>query len=167
MISGKASRLALAVVLVCGLIGPAMAVGAASVLKSRMTGAQIANDDGGAPRGTGQAAISVNRDRGRLCFEIEYSGLGGKATGGFLRHGGPGELSRPAVVLFSTRAASPVSGCVSNVPAKTLSAIDERPSSHYVDVTTGEYPKGAIRGQLRGSSTTDQELEGPPSGGIG
>jgi hypothetical protein len=133
-----------------------------------MTGAQIVNDDGGAPRGTAQATITLNNGRHRLCFEIAYGGLGGKATGGFLRQGHRGDTARPAVILFSGRSASPVSGCVRDVPAKTIAALAKHPAGHYVDLTTRRLPKGAVRGQLRdGSAAEEEELEGPPSGGIG
>lgn len=157
---------ALAAVLVAGLAVPAVAAGAADVLKARMTGAQIVNDAGGAPQGVAQATISLNDSRRRVCFEIEYSGLGGRATGGFLRRGGPGELARPSVVLFTGSSESPVSGCVSRVPSKTLTALSERPTGHYVDLTTRRHPKGAVRGQLRPGDDAG-ELEGPSSGGVG
>ena len=158
-------KLVLFAVLSALLVLPA-AVGAATVLKSRLTGAQIANDNGGAPRGVGQVTISLNESRQRLCFEVDYSGLGGKATGGFLRQGGPGELARPAVVLFSERAASPVTGCVAQVPSKTLTSLRDHPAGHYVDLTSRRFPKGAIRGQLHDGGS-DDELGAPPSGGIG
>lgn len=136
------------------------------MLKARMTGAQIVNEAGGSPRGVAQATISLNDSRRRVCFEIEYAGLGGRATGGFLRRGGPGELARPSVVLFTGSTASPASGCVSGVPSKTLSALSQRPAGHYVDLTTRRHPKGAVRGQLR-SGGDSGELEGPSSGGVG
>src|SRR5215210_4633124 len=106
----RKASLALAAVLALGLMAAA-AAGATTVLKSRMTGAQVVNDAGGAPRGVAQATLKLNPARDRICFDIAYSGLGGKATAGYLRHGGPGQLARPAVVLFTGRAASTVSGC--------------------------------------------------------
>lgn len=136
------------------------------MLKARMTGAQIANEAGGAPRGVAQATISLHDSRQRVCFEIEYAGLGGQATGGSLRRGGPGELARPSVVLFTGSTESPVSGCVSGVPSKTFTALSQRPAGHYVDLTTRRYPKGAVRGQLRPGEASG-ELEGPSSGGVG
>jgi hypothetical protein len=161
---GKAGTLAAAAVLVAGFAVPA-AVGAASVLKSRMTGAQIVNDDGGAPRGVAQATLRLNDARSRVCFEIEYSGLGGKATAGYVRHGRPGHTARPEIVLFSGRSASPVTGCVGAVGKRTLAGLSEHPGGYSVDLATAKRPKGAVRGQLRGAD--EQQLEGPPSGGIG
>jgi hypothetical protein len=161
----KAGTLAAAAVLVAGLAVPA-AVGAASVLKSRMTGAQIANDDGGAPRGLARATLRLEDGRSRVCFEIEYSGLGGKATAGYVRHGQPGQTARPAIVLFSGRAASPVTGCVGKVGKRTFAGLSEHPGGYSVDLATAKLPKGAVRGQLRGVGG-EQQLEGPPSGGIG
>lgn len=160
-------KLVLVAVMAAVLATPAAVSAATTVLKSRMTGAQIANDEGGAPRGIAQATISLNEPRHRLCFEISYSGLGGQATGGYLRRGGPGELARPAVVLFSGRSASPVSSCVSDVATKTMTELSDHPGGYYVDLTTRKLPKGAVRGQLHAGSSGDEQLEGPPSGGIG
>lgn len=166
MISGKARTFAVVAVLAAPLAVPA-SVGAASVLKARMTGAQIVNDDGGAPRGVGQATLTVDEAVGRVCFEIAYSGLGGRAMAGYLREGDPGQMARPALTLFADRAASPARGCIGDVRARTITALSEHPAAHYVDLATRRFPKGAVRGQLRDSGHTEQELEGPPSGGVG
>ena len=163
---GKASTLALVALLAAGLAVPAL-VGAATVLKSRMTGAQIVNNDGGSPRGVAQATLTLNVPRHRLCFEIDFSGLGGKATAGNLRHGRPGQTARPEVVLFTGRAQSPVSGCVGGVSESTMGALQAHPGTYYLDLATAKRPKGAVRGQLRGAAEGEQQLEGPPSGGVG
>lgn len=162
----RASGLAVVAVLAAGLAVPAT-VGAATVLKSRMTGAQVVNDDGGAPRGVAQATLNLNEARHRICFEIAYSGLGGKATAGYLRHGEPGQMARPAVVLFADRAASPAAGCADDVGRRTMQALQRHPGAHYVDLASARYPKGAVRGQLRGGDVDEAQLGGPPSGGIG
>lgn len=160
-----ASRFAI-VVLAVGLFVPA-SVGAATVLKSRMTGAQVINDDGGAPRGVAQATLHLNASRGRICFEVAYSGIGGKATAGYLRRGSPGQMARPAVVLFADRSASPARDCVEDVGARTMQALERHPAAQYVDLASTRYPKGAVRGQLRGGDVDQGELNGPPSGGVG
>ena len=162
----RAAGLAIVAALAAGLIVPAT-VGAATVLKSRMTGAQVVNDDGGAPRGVAQATLHLNADRHRLCFEIAYSGLGGRATAGYLRQGEPGQMARPAVVLFARRASDPVSGCVGAVGNRTMRGLQQRPGAYYVDLASAGFPKGAVRGQLRAGDVDEAELEGPPSGGIG
>lgn len=162
----RARGLAIVAVLAAGLIVPAT-VGAATVLKSRMTGAQVVNDDGGAPRGVAQATLHLNSARHRLCFEIAYSGLGGKATAGYLRQGEPGQMARPAVVLFTGSESSPVSGCVDGVGNRTMHGLQQHPGARYVDLASTHFPKGAVRGQLRAGDVEEAELEGPPSGGIG
>lgn len=163
----RATWIAVVAVLTAGATAPA-ALGAASVLKSRMTGAQIVNDDGGSPRGVADATLRLNASRHLLCFEIAYSGLGGKPTAGYLRRGGPGETARPAVVLFAgARFASPVSGCVGDVGGRTIAALQSHPADHYVDLATARRPKGAVRGQLHGAASGEQELDGPSSGGVG
>jgi hypothetical protein len=162
----KARSLALVATLTAALIAPAM-VGAATVLKSRMTGAQIVNDDGGSPRGVADATLRLNPERHRVCFEIAYTGLGGKATAGYLRRGGRGETAPPAVVLFAgARFASPVTGCAA-VSGRTIAALQAHPAAHYVDLATAARPKGAVRGQLHGPGADEHELDGPASGGVG
>jgi hypothetical protein len=162
---GRVTTVAVVAVLSAALAGPA-AVGAATVLKSRMTGAQVVNDHGGAARGVAQATLTLDASRHRICFELHYSGLGGKATAGYLRQGKPGQMARPAVVLFAGRAANPVDGCVDDVSGQLLDELERHPAAHYVDLASAKFPKGAVRGQLRGSGE-DAELQGPPSGGIG
>jgi hypothetical protein len=132
-----------------------------------MTGAQIVNDEGGAERGVAQATLRLDAAHHRICFEVTYSGLGGKATAGYVRRGEAGQLARPAVVLFAGRSASPVSGCVGDVSARTIDGLQDHPGGHYVDLSTAKLPKGAVRGQLRGAGSGETELEGPPSGGVG
>jgi hypothetical protein len=154
----RKASFALAAVLALGLMASA-AAGAATVLKSRMTGAQIVNDDGGAPRGVAQATLRLNAARHRICFDISFSGIGGKATAGYLRRGGPGQLARSS--------ATPASGCVRKVGSRTMRALAQHPAGHYVDLASARYPKGAVRGQLREGDVEETELEGPPSGGVG
>ena len=162
----KASMLVLVAALTAGLVVPA-AVGAATVLRAKLTGAQIVNDDGGAPRGVAQATLTLNPDRDRICFEISYRGLGGKAAAGYLRKGEAGQTARPAVVLFAGRASSPVSACVGAVGERTMTGLQDHPGGYYVDLATAKRPKGAVRGQLRDDGDGETQLGGPPSGGIG
>jgi hypothetical protein len=159
---GRTSILAV----VLALVAPA-AVEAAVVLKAKMTGGQLVNEDGGARGGAAEAILDVDEPRRRLCFEIAYSGLGSQATAGYLREGDRGETARPSVVLFAGRAASPVTGCVGDLPARTLGALSDHPSGHYVDVATRALPKGAVRGQLRESDGFHGGLAVSSSGGVG
>ena len=160
---GKNTLVASVAALAAGLAIPASA-GAATVLKSNMTGAQVVNSNGGAPRGVAHATVRVNSKRARLCFEITYSGLGGKARAGHLRRGAAGRMSRPLATLFAGRAASPVAGCVYDIERRALRRLERKPEKHYLDLTTRRFQKGAVRGQLR--FETRGNVGGPPSGGF-
>lgn len=158
--AGKSNLVAALAALAAAMAIPASA-GATTVLKANMTGAQVANPEGGAPQGEGAAVITVHPRRGRLCFEISYWGLGGKAIGGHLRRGGPGKTSRPMATLFVGRSPSPVSGCLRDLPRRPLRRLERKPQKHFVDLTTRRYERGAVRGQLR----PQVRNLGGPSGG--
>ena len=163
---GRATAFAVVAMLSAALVGPTP-VGAAAVLKAKLSGEQIANPRGGAAHGVGAAALRVDSSRQRVCFEISYHGLGSKATAGYLRRGEPGETARPAVVLFSgARFVSPVSGCVAGVGADTIAGLQRHPGGYYVDVASGKLPKGAVRGQLRAGRDAPEPRDAS-SGGIG
>ena len=60
-------------------------------------------------------------------------------------HKGAAGTAGPVVVPLG--AAYKAKGCT-KAPAKVVAAIEEHPSSYYVNIHTTKYPAGAIRGQL-------------------
>ena len=161
---GRATAIAVVAMLSAALFGPTT-VGAATLLRAKLTGTQIANPRGGAPQGAARATLTVDSASGRICFQVRYRGLGGRATAGYLRHGHPGDTARPAVVLFSGAPASPVSGCVDDISSATLEALQRHPGAHYVDLASAKRPRGSVRGQLHKAGAA--QLDAPASGGIG
>ena len=107
--------------------------------KAEMTGAEEVPGPGD-PDGKGSAAVVVDDTANTVCFELTYSGLG-KVTAAHIHTGAKGVAGPPAVTLKGDK------GCV-NVDPTTVKALRDDPGSHYVNIHTDEFPKGAIRGQL-------------------
>ena len=101
----------------------------------------------GDPDGAGNAAVSlVAADV--LCFTILVNRLDQPAMAHI--HQGPPGANGPIVVTLVPPVggeASASAGCVAVDPA-LLEAIRRSPSEFYVNVHTGAFPAGAVRGQL-------------------
>lgn len=108
----------------------------------------------GDPDGTGTAKVTVNREKGEVCYEITVSNITLPATG-FHIHSGPAAVAGPVVVPFTAPSTGSSAGCASNVAPDLLSKIGQDPAGYYLNVHTSDFPGGAIRGQLPKESTGD------------
>ena len=124
---------------VASWLTPPAAQAATTNEKAEMTGAEEVPGPGD-PDGKGTATVVVDDAANTVCFELTYSGLG-KVTAAHIHTGAKGVAGPPAVTLKGDK------GCV-NADPTTVKAIRDDPGSHYVNVHTDEFPKGAIRGQL-------------------
>jgi hypothetical protein len=105
----------------------------------------------GDPDGRGFATITVSATQKQICFDIRVSEIWLPAVSAYLGQGPPGTAG-PIVATFTAPSASGVSsGCAVGLTAGVVSGILANPSGYYVNVTTYDYPSGAIRGQLSGS----------------
>ncbi|MGH6842362.1 MAG: CHRD domain-containing protein [Methylocella sp.] len=87
-----------------------------------------------------------------VCFAIIVDNLAG-ATLAHIHSGVAGVNGAIVVTLFPPAAAGGgnpgvSSGCVTAVPAATVTAIRDDPTSFYVNVHNATFPAGAVRGQL-------------------
>jgi hypothetical protein len=73
----------------------------------------------------------------------------GTATGGFLGDGARREEGDQVVDLFNGSEPSPAKGCIRAPSKKTVQRLEKTPKDFFVALTNSEFPKGAIRGQLR------------------
>lgn len=99
--------------------------------------------------GRGTASVLPDPRSGKLCFGITVDNIDNPVAAHI--HNAPAGQNGPVVVTLSApRHGTPghASGCVHNVDKELLRAILERPSAFYVNVHTGTYPDGAVRGQL-------------------
>ncbi len=97
--------------------------------------------------GSGIAEISFADELKRVCWDLnDLQGLG-PITGAHVHRGSAG-VDGPVVLAMAQATEGGWRGC-SNDTAWVQKAFDEGLSNYYVNVHTAEFPKGAIRGQLR------------------
>ncbi len=96
---------------------------------------------------SGTAEISFADELKRVCWDLnDLQGLA-PITGAHIHRGAAG-VDGPVVLAMSQATEGGWRGC-SNDTAWVQRAFDEGLSNYYVNVHTAEFPKGAIRGQLR------------------
>lgn len=106
------------------------------------------------PDGSGFAVVTINNtainDR-IVSYTIFHQGIG-TPTLAHIHRGAAGEVG-PPVIDFNVNTL--VNGTVVGVSQTLLNEIVANPAGFYVNVHTAEFPTGAIRGQLVGSSSGD------------
>lgn len=96
---------------------------------------------------SGTADISFADELKRVCWDLnDLEGLG-PITGAHIHRGAAG-VDGPVVLPLAQATEGGWRGC-SNDTAWVQRAFDEGLANYYVNVHTAEFPKGAIRGQLR------------------
>jgi hypothetical protein len=102
------------------------------------------------PVGTGTATVRLRAGQGQVCYRLAVSNLPA-AVAAHIHRGDAGSSGGVVVPLKTPNAAGGSGGCAT--ASRTLvKAILGDPASYYVNVHTGEFPAGAIRGQLKGTS---------------
>lgn len=97
--------------------------------------------------GSGMAEVSFADELKRVCWDLnDLEGLG-PVTGAHIHRGAAG-VDGPVVLAFKQAYEGGWRGCSSDT-AWVQQAFSEGLSNYYVNVHTAEFPKGAIRGQLR------------------
>ena len=105
----------------------------------------------GDPVATGEAVVRLRRGQGQLCYTLEAENLGVAAAAAHIHRGGASEAGPIVVPLRTPNADGAARGCVS-VSRALVSQILANRANYYVNVHTAEFPGGAIRGQLAGTS---------------
>ena len=101
----------------------------------------------GDPDASGTAEISIADELTRVCWDLnDLRGLG-PITGAHIHRGSAG-TDGPVVLALAQATEGGWRGC-SRETDWVQQAFDEGLENYYVNVHTAEYPKGAIRGQLR------------------
>ena len=109
-----------------------------------------AESPAGDPVGTGTATFRFRAGQGQVCYQLAAMNLPPAVAAHI--HSGAAGASGPVVIPLKTPdAAGTSSGCASTARALVKSILAD-PGSFYANVHTSEFPNGAIRGQLTGTS---------------
>jgi Cu/Zn superoxide dismutase len=116
-------------------------------LEARMSGAnEMPTAD---PDGSGTAKLRLDAARKRVCFTIKVRNIGG-VVAAHIHKGGKNVAMGSIVVplIEAPKAGTKFTGCEKNVKRRLIRKILKHPRGYYVNVHTGDFPGGAIRGQL-------------------
>lgn len=105
--------------------------------------------DAGDPDGNGAAAINIDPEAGKICFGLVVNNIDGPVAA-HIHQGRAGRNGPVVIKLKAPESGDPgsASGCVDNVDRILLQTIHAHPWAYYVNVHSGAYPDGAVRGQL-------------------
>jgi hypothetical protein len=149
----RSSRLV--AVLTLAVIGalalPGLGTAAPTILTATLTGENEVNGNGdpnqGDLDGDGTAEITLKQRRGKVCFDIAVTNIQLPAQAAHIHQGPAGQNGPIKVTLTPPGADGHSSGCVRTGRA-LIRMIKANPSDYYVNVHTGDFPNGALRGQL-------------------
>ena len=105
----------------------------------------------GEPVGTGTATIRMRRGQGQLCYSIQVRNITLPAAAAHIHRGGTGEAGPIVIPLRAPNAAGVAGGCTAVARALVAQILGNR-QGYYVNVHTTDFPGGAVRGQLVGTS---------------
>jgi len=104
----------------------------------------------GDPVGNGTATVRLRLGQAQACFTLAVKNLAAAAAAHI--HSGAAGAAGPVVIPLTTPGADGTSkGCAATTRA-LVAQILANPGNFYVNVHTSEFPAGAIRGQLTGTS---------------
>lgn len=117
----------------------------AETYNADLTGAQVVG--GGDPDGSAKAELSVSDNLDQICYDVgSIQGIG-PITSIMIHRGAPG-VDGPGVLTMKQANEGGWKGCTGR--SEWLEdSIDKNFTSYYVLIHTSDYPKGALRGQLR------------------
>lgn len=121
-------------------------------LSASLTGANEVPGPGDTD-GVGVAEVNVAARSGALCFAIAVEGIALPATAAHIHAAASGVAGDVVVTLeapagFGSGATGVSAGCLTKLDGSLLRDIAKNPDQYYVNVHNGDFPGGAIRGQL-------------------
>jgi hypothetical protein len=122
---------------------PAMAQDAK--LSAHLTGAAEAPKPGDTD-GSGHANITVSSAQNQVCYDVSVEKIA-PATMAHIHKAPAGAAGPPVLTLQAPGPDGKAKGCAS-ADAAVVADIAANPAGYYVNVHNGEFPAGAVRGQL-------------------
>lgn len=105
----------------------------------------------GSKNGKGDITVKVTPSKRKVCFVLDVKNLD-PIHAGHIHKGAEGVAGPIKVTLFEDDTGldgdGAYDGCVKQVKKKLLKKIVKNPANYYVNIHTGDFPDGAIRGQL-------------------
>ena len=121
------------------------ATAAITKLQTELTGAAEVPGPG-ADKGMGEATLSFDSDKNQVCYTLHAMGADAPTMAHI--HKGAASVAGGVVVGLTAPADGKSQGCAP-LAADVLADIIAHPADYYVNVHTAQFPKGAIRGQLK------------------
>ena len=133
------------------LVGPAIAQGdnernGGRKISTTLTGAAEVPGPGD-PNGAGLFEGRVNPGNGRICYSLS-AGMIGDATAAHIHMGASGVAGDPVLTLDRPDGDDEDSEECQDIDRSLAQALIRDPAAYYVNIHTGDFPNGAIRGQL-------------------
>jgi hypothetical protein len=105
----------------------------------------------GEPAGTGTATFHLRRNQGQVCFSMQVQAITLPAAAAHIHSGAAGVAGPVVVPLRVPNSSGAASGCVA-ASRTVVNRILANAANFYANVHTTEFPGGAVRGQLEGTS---------------
>jgi len=142
----KLRQALLALAVSSGLMSAASAASAANQAFAILAGGfetAAADDDG---FGTATILFVSNR---RICYAVLVENIA-TPTLMHIHMAPPGVNGNPVITLVPPNTGDPgkVSGCIGGLDAALVRDIRNNPTGYYINVHNGDFPGGAVRGQL-------------------
>lgn len=124
---------------------PAAAQQGGRPLSAHLTGA--AEKPGpGDPDGGGHATFTVNVGQNQVCYDVSVEKIA-PATMAHIHKAPPTAAGPPVVTIQAPGPDGKAKGCAT-ADAAVVKDILQNPDAYYLNVHNGEFPPGAVRGQL-------------------
>ena len=115
-------------------------------LTASLTGAAEAPTPGD-PDGTGTASVNLDVSKGEVCYEVSVQKVD-RPVGMHIHEGDAGKSGAVVVPLTTPSASDTTTKGCTQADRTLMGRIVGNPRGFYVNVHTGTYPQGAVRGQL-------------------
>ena len=110
--------------------------------------ASLTGEAEGDPDGAGLFEALVNPETERICYSITAGAID-KATAAQIHAGAVGETGDPVLTLDTPDGDDDDSEDCQDIDRDLAQSLIQTPENFYVNVHTGPFPNGAIRGQLK------------------